>query len=65
MQTRKATAWLAEKMSRDGHSVAVLSGDLTVEQRIAVLDRFRDSVERVLISTNVLARGETQFCITV
>jgi ATP-dependent RNA helicase DDX19/DBP5 len=55
--TRKAAAWLAEKMSRDGHSVAVLSGDLTVEQRIAVLDRFREGVERVLISTNVLARG--------
>jgi ATP-dependent RNA helicase DDX19/DBP5 len=56
--TRKAAAWLAEKMSRDSHSVAaVLSGDLTVEQRIAVLDRFRDGVERLLISTNVLARG--------
>ncbi|XP_059618226.1 DEAD-box helicase Dbp80 [Phlebotomus argentipes] len=55
--TRKTAAWLAAKMSKDGHSVAVLSGDLTVEQRLAVLDRFRSSMEKVLITTNVLSRG--------
>ena len=55
--TRKTASWLSEKMSRDGHAVALLSGDLTVEQRIAVLDRFRDGKEKVLITTNVLARG--------
>ncbi|KAK7793399.1 hypothetical protein R5R35_014306 [Gryllus longicercus] len=55
--TRKTAAWLAERMSRDGHAVALLSGDLTVEQRIAVLDRFRDGKEKVLITTNVLSRG--------
>jgi ATP-dependent RNA helicase DDX19/DBP5 len=46
-------------MSRDGHAVALLSGDLTVEQRMAVLERFRDGKEKVLITTNVLARGES------
>ncbi|PSN33637.1 DEAD-box helicase Dbp80 [Blattella germanica] len=55
--TRKTASWLAERMSREGHAVALLSGDLTVEQRIAVLDRFRDGKEKVLITTNVLARG--------
>lgn len=44
-------------MSKDGHSVAVLSGELTVEQRLAVLDRFRAGLEKVLITTNVLSRG--------
>uniref|UniRef100_A0A6P4ECD4 DEAD-box helicase Dbp80-like n=1 Tax=Drosophila rhopaloa TaxID=1041015 RepID=A0A6P4ECD4_DRORH len=44
-------------MTSDGHSVAVLSGDLTVEQRLAVLDRFRSGLEKVLITTNVLSRG--------
>lgn len=58
LQTRKAAAWLAEKMSADGHAVAVVSGDLTVEQRIQILDRFREGNEKVLITTNVLARGE-------
>jgi ATP-dependent RNA helicase DDX19/DBP5 len=54
--TRKTASLLTERMSRDGHAVALLSGDLTVEQRIAVLDRFRDGNEKVLITTNVLAR---------
>lgn len=57
-QTRKTANWLAEKMTKDGHAVAVLSGELTVEQRISVLDRFRAGLEKVLITTNVLARGD-------
>lgn len=57
LQTRKAASWLAVKMTKDGHSVAVLSGELTVEQRLAVLDRFRAGLEKVLITTNVLSRG--------
>ena len=55
--TRKTAAWLASQMSREGHSVAVLSGDLTVEDRLKVLDRFREGNEKVLITTNVLSRG--------
>lgn len=44
-------------MTQDGHSVAILSGDLSIEDRISVLDRFREGLEKVLITTNVLARG--------
>ncbi|KAG8320381.1 ATP-dependent RNA helicase ddx25 [Homalodisca vitripennis] len=44
-------------MSKDGHAVALLSGEMTVEQRIAILDRFKEGKEKVLITTNVLARG--------
>ncbi|KAK0166981.1 hypothetical protein PV327_004436 [Microctonus hyperodae] len=55
--TRRTASWLAERMTKDGHTVGILSGDLTVEQRIAVLDRFREGIEKVLITTNVLARG--------
>ncbi|XP_058816342.1 DEAD-box helicase Dbp80-like [Topomyia yanbarensis] len=42
--------------TQDGHSVAVLSGDLTVEQRLDALDRFRNGLEKVQIITNVLSR---------
>ena len=52
-QTREAASWLAEKMTADGHLVALLSGEITVEQRIAVLD----GKEKLLITTNVCARG--------
>ncbi|XP_075211502.1 putative ATP-dependent RNA helicase Dbp80 [Lycorma delicatula] len=55
--TRKTANWLASKMTQDGHAVALLSGELTIEQRIAVLDRFREGKEKVLITTNVLSRG--------
>jgi late competence protein required for DNA uptake (superfamily II DNA/RNA helicase) len=49
--------WLAEKMSKEGLPVALLTGDLTVEQRAAVIKRFRAGTEKVLITTNVSARG--------
>ncbi|XP_043189230.1 DEAD-box helicase Dbp80-like [Amphibalanus amphitrite] len=55
--TKRTASWLANKMIADGHSVALLSGELTVEQRISVLDRFRDGKEKILITTNVLSRG--------
>ena len=51
-QTREAASWLEQKMTEDGHAVALLSGEITVEQRIEVLDRFRAGKERLLI-TNV------------
>jgi ATP-dependent RNA helicase DDX19/DBP5 len=43
-------------MSKEGHTVAVLTGDLTVGQRINVLDRFRSGQEKV-ITTNILSKG--------
>lgn len=55
--TKKNASYLVEKMAMEGHAVALLSGDLTVEQRIAVLNRFREGKEKVLITTNVVARG--------
>lgn len=44
-------------MSRDGHLVGLLSGDLDIQQRAAVIDRFKRGSEKVLISTNLTARG--------
>ena len=44
-------------MSKDGHQVALLSGELEIEQRINILNRFREGKSKILITTNVLARG--------
>ena len=44
-------------MSKDGHAVGLLTGELDIEQRLAILNRFRDGKEKVLITTNVCARG--------
>ena len=44
-------------MTAEGHTVALLPEELTIEQRIQVLNRFRDGLEKILITTNVLSRG--------
>ncbi|XP_010167144.1 ATP-dependent RNA helicase DDX25-like, partial [Antrostomus carolinensis] len=55
--TRKSADWLAKEMSHDGHQVAILTAELMVAQRANVIQRFRDGKEKVLIATNVCARG--------
>ncbi|XP_056114005.1 ATP-dependent RNA helicase DDX19A [Rhinichthys klamathensis goyatoka] len=55
--TRKMANWLSGQLSKEGHQVALLSGEMVVEQRAAVIERFRDGKEKVLITTNVCARG--------
>lgn len=55
--TRRTASWLTEQMAKDGHSVALLSGELEVSQRAAIINRFRQAKEKVLITTNVSARG--------
>jgi ATP-dependent RNA helicase DDX19/DBP5 len=42
-QTRKTASWLADKMTKDGHAVALLSGELSVEDRIKVLIVYKPS----------------------
>lgn len=58
-QTRRIAAWLAGQMTKEGHQVALLSGEMVVEQRAAVIERFREGKEKVLITTNVCARGKS------
>ncbi|XP_072012668.1 ATP-dependent RNA helicase DDX25 isoform X1 [Engystomops pustulosus] len=56
-QTRRTANWLSQEMTSDGHVVALLSGELTVTERADIIQRFRDGKEKVLITTNVCARG--------
>ncbi|GIY37339.1 DEAD-box helicase Dbp80 [Caerostris darwini] len=56
-RTKKTTFWLGTKMTADGHSVGYLSSDLSMEDRLTVLTRFREGKEKVLITTNVCSRG--------
>ncbi|KAK6410538.1 RNA helicase required for poly(A+) mRNA export [Oleoguttula sp. CCFEE 5521] len=55
---RRDTATEIEKrMVASGHAVAALSGALEGSERDAVFNRFRTGEAKVLITTNVLARG--------
>lgn len=56
-QTKYTANLLATQLRADGHQVALLTGDLTPDERLRVLNRYRLGAERALICTNVLARG--------
>nr|XP_061792773.1 ATP-dependent RNA helicase DDX19B-like [Nerophis lumbriciformis] len=56
-RTCKTAAWLAANLTKEGHSIALLSGELTVMQRANIIQRFRDGKEKVLVTTNVCSRG--------
>lgn len=56
-ETKISASNLVQQLRKDGHSVGLISGDLTVEQRNEALRRFRDGLERVIVATNVMARG--------
>uniref|UniRef100_A0A8D0G950 RNA helicase n=1 Tax=Sphenodon punctatus TaxID=8508 RepID=A0A8D0G950_SPHPU len=57
IRIQRKAKWLSLELIRDGHQVSLLSGELTVDQRASVIQRFRDGKEKVLITTNVCARG--------
>ena len=44
-------------LAKYGHLVPVLSGDIPQEKRIRILEKFRSGEEKVIIATDVAARG--------
>jgi ATP-dependent RNA helicase DDX19/DBP5 len=59
VHTRKTATELTKKMTEAGHTVSLLHGgeDMSSQERDRVIDDFRDARTKVLITTNVLARG--------
>ena len=55
--TRKETAALTEALQREGHAADALHGDLEQREREEVLTRFANGSLRVLVATDVAARG--------
>nr|WP_319395911.1 DEAD/DEAH box helicase [uncultured Desulfobacter sp.] len=55
---RKDTArYLSDKLSRYGLNAGVLSGDVAQDKRFKVLNRFKTGQLKVLVATDVAARG--------
>ncbi|KWU46697.1 ATP-dependent RNA helicase DBP5 [Rhodotorula sp. JG-1b] len=48
---------IARRMSAEGHKVVSLHGKLETTERDAVMESFREGKTKVLITTNVIARG--------
>jgi translation initiation factor 4A len=49
--------WLQEKLTELGHAVEAIHSDLTPLERTNIMKQFRSGIYRVLISTDLLARG--------
>lgn len=56
-QKRDTADQLAKRLQEEGHSVAALHGTMEKEDRDATLNGFREGKTKVLITTNVIARG--------
>ena len=57
MQRRETAAEIEKRMTAEGHKVVSLTGAYEGAQRDAIIDAFRSNKAKVLITTNVLARG--------
>jgi len=54
---RQRADWLSEKMTQMGFPLAVIHGEMDVEERKKRMQAFRRGEVRVMISTDMLARG--------
>jgi len=55
--TRKRAEWLAEKLAADGYPLLCIHGEMENTERRRRMEDFRSGKVRVLISTDLLARG--------
>ena len=56
-RTRRETQTVAEALMQDGYQAEALHGDLSQTQRDYVMRKFRQGTVRILVATDVAARG--------
>ena len=56
-RTRRDTQEIADRLIADGYNADALHGDLSQQQRDITMRKFRDRVIRLLVATDVAARG--------
>jgi len=55
--TRRKVDWLTEKMGSRDFTVSAMHGDMNQQERDLIMREFRSGSSRVLITTDLLARG--------
>jgi len=55
--TRRKVDWLTDKMQQRDFTVSAMHGDMTQQERELIMKEFRSGSSRVLITTDLLARG--------
>ncbi len=56
-RTRRETSAVSDKLEKEGYDVVALHGDLTQAQRDAAMKKFRERTVKILVATDVAARG--------
>eukprot|EP00033_Pygsuia_biforma_P000054 GCRY01000070.1.p1 GENE.GCRY01000070.1~~GCRY01000070.1.p1 ORF type:complete len:409 (-),score=95.63 GCRY01000070.1:260-1486(-) len=57
VNTRRKVDWLTEQMTGKDHTVSSMHGEMTQKERDVIMREFRSGASRVLITTDLLARG--------
>ncbi|RZC90983.1 hypothetical protein C5167_028811 [Papaver somniferum] len=57
VNTRRKVEWLTDQMSARDHTVSATHGDMDQNKRDVIMQEFRSGSSRVLITTDLLARG--------
>lgn len=57
VKTKHGTERMATKLSKEGHSVDAIHGDLKQNKRDRVIKGFRNKKYRILVATDIAARG--------
>lgn len=56
-RTKRKTREVSRRLSRDGYAAVGLEGDMTQPMRDRSMDKFRRGVAKILVATDVAARG--------
>eukprot|EP00252_Welwitschia_mirabilis_P026705 TRINITY_DN883_c0_g1_i4.p1 TRINITY_DN883_c0_g1~~TRINITY_DN883_c0_g1_i4.p1 ORF type:complete len:515 (+),score=99.26 TRINITY_DN883_c0_g1_i4:170-1714(+) len=65
VRTRDSARKLHDKLEKDGYKCTSIHGELTLQDRDLVIKEFKQGLTRILISTDVLARGFDQAQVTL
>lgn len=57
VNTKRKVDWLAKEMKANDHTVSATHGDMDQNERDIIMREFRSGSSRVLITTDLLARG--------
>eukprot|EP01083_Nonionella_stella_P172615 593001_1 len=63
--TRRKVNWLTDKMKQHDFTVSAMHGDMYQQERELIMKEFRSGSTRVLITTDLLARGIDVYCMAL
>ena len=55
--SKSRVEWIQRRLQAHNYPISIIHGDLTMEERNNVLNEFRQGKTRILITTDMLARG--------